>query len=105
MDVGTVHRRCERVAASDASPHLVTQVRVLQLTAPGRVADQAVALPAAGAARTEVAGDAAGATGTGAALNPLAISHTPMNSSHRPPGRTGIKPRLNPSSSNTAPPR
>src|SRR5687767_12009221 len=38
-------------------------------------------------------------------LNPLAISHTPMNTSHRPPGIAWIVSRLNPRTSNTDPPR
>ena len=41
----------------------------------------------------------------GEALNPLTISHTPMNSSHRPPGIVWIEFRLNPSTSSTDPPK
>src|SRR5918994_5176294 len=38
-------------------------------------------------------------------LNPLAMSHTPMNTSHRPPGIAWIVSRLNPRTSTTDPQR
>src|SRR4051812_36345456 len=43
--------------------------------------------------------------GAGEELNPLAISHTPMNNSHRPPGIVWSRLRLNPRTSNTDPHR
>src|SRR5680860_1088157 len=66
---------------------------------------QAVALPTLGEVMMGVVDDVAGADGTGEALNPLAISHTPMNTSHRPPGMAWIESRLNPSTSSTDPNR
>ena len=42
---------------------------------------------------------------TGDALKPLTISHTPMNSSHKPPGIVWMRLRLKPITSNTDPPR
>src|SRR6266567_4556952 len=60
---------------------------------------------AAGEATTGVVDETVRFEGAGELLNPLAISHTPMNSSHRPPGIVWMRLRLKPITSNTDPPR
>jgi hypothetical protein len=50
---------------------------------------QIVALPISGAFILGVVDDVVGAKGTGEARKPLAISHTPMNTSHRSPRMDG----------------
>jgi hypothetical protein len=44
-----------------------------------------------------------GSDGMAGKLNPLAINHTPMNSSHRPPGIAWIELKLKPRTCNTDP--
>src|SRR5438309_8834460 len=75
------------------------------LNRPRHAEDQALAPPSACEGTMGVVAGAVRAKARGEALNPLTISHTPMNSSHRPPGIVWIEFRLNPSTSSTDPPK
>jgi hypothetical protein len=77
------------VLSRGVAAHTVGQVVVL--TSGGEVLVDAVTL--------------LGSEGTGGEVKPLAISHTPMNSSQRPPGMAWIEFRLKPRTCSTDPDR
>src|SRR6186713_254082 len=71
---------------------------------PDYLDDHGAALPTRGGVTTGVLAEMLGSDGIcDEVLNPLAINHTPMNSSHRPPGMAWIEFRLRPRTCNTDP--